>query len=360
LTATEITVAVGDVPRTFPTPDVLEIRFNNKRTKPHLSGAAIFLANGDRLAANPETIDDTKAIVRFAEFPGWPSAHVPLETIAGFILDMPEIAALRSETLRTVLDRKQKTDLVDLKNGDQAKGEFLELTKSALRLDSPVGETSIDRDSIRLVTMNQELISVPDLEGPAMLLALVDGSRITATDVSLDGQDRLKLKALFGAEMELPLAAMVSMRCLGGRAVYLSDLDPAQYAHKPYLAGRWELKTDRNVRGEPLFLDGQEYPKGLGMHSQSQVSYDLKGEYQTFRAVIGVDDAAQGQGSVAFVVEVDGEEKYKSAPQTARDAAVNLPSISVAGANRLTLKVEFAEFGDALDYANWCDAVLIR
>lgn len=360
LTADEVTLSVNDQPQKLDARDVLEIQFDHKRIKPHLSSAVLFLANGDRLAAKPETIDDTRALAGWEAFPGWPSVEVPLETISGFVLDMPEIAALRSDTLRTVLDRKQKSDLVDLKNGDQAGGEFLGLTETALRLDSPVGETAIERESIRLVTMNRELISFPDLQGPAMLLALADGSRITATDLKLEPDDRLKLTAAFGAKMDLPLAAVLSMRRLGGRAVYLSDLRPIQYEHKPYLAGQWDLKTDQNVRGEPFYLDGQEYPKGLGMHSQSSVSYDLKGEYQTFRATIGVDDAADNQGSVVFEVEVDGETKYKSDPQTARHTAIKLPPVSLAGAKRLTLRAEFAEFGDTLDYADWCDAVLIR
>jgi hypothetical protein len=360
MTGKEILLSLADQPQTFDTAEVLELRFDHKRIKPHLSTATIFLANGDRLAARPESMDDTKAIAHWEMFPGWPPIEVPLETITGFILDMPEIAAVRSEALRTVLERKQNTDLVNLKNGDQAGGEFLGMTETTLRIDGPVGETAIDRRSIRLATMNRELISFPAHQGAAVLFLLTDGSKITATDVSFDGQQRLKLKAAFGAEMDLPLSAVVSARCLGGRAVYLSDVSPTLYEHKPYLAGGWELSTDRNILGEPMHLDGQEFPKGLGMHSQSLVSYDLKGEYETFRATIGVDDSAGNQGSVVFVVEVDGQEQYRSEPQTAREKAISLAAIPLRGAKRLMLKVEFAEFGDARDYANWCDAVLLR
>jgi hypothetical protein len=96
------------------------------------------------------------------------------------------------------------------------------------------------------------------------------------------------------------------------------------------------------------------------MHGQSSVSYDLNGEYQTFRAAVGVDDAADNRGSVVFVVEVDDKEMFRSEPQTAKHPAIELPAISLAGAKRLMLKVEFGEFGDVLDYADWCDAVLVR
>ncbi len=360
LTAESSTVSQKNQARTFAAQDVLKIEFPHKRSKDHLSGAVIFLANGDRLVARPETIDDTAAKAQWDAFPGWKPVTVPLETIAGFILDVPDIAAVRAEALRTVMDRRQKSDLVDLKNGDQASGEFVGLTAKELRLDSPVGDTNIERDSIRLVTMNRELVSFPKVQGLSILLSLTDGSQITATDVALGNDDRLTAKAVFGAALDLPISAIVSIRCLGGRAVYVSDLQPASYEHQPYLAGKWELKRDLNVLGESLRLDGQEYPKGLGMHSRSVVSYDLNGEFQTFRATVGVDDAAQTGGSVVFAVEVDGKQVFQSEPQTARQPALNLPPISVAGAKRLTLRVEFGEFGDVRDYADWCDAVLIR
>jgi hypothetical protein len=161
LTAAEITLSINKQPRIFPARDVLELRFDHKRINPDLWGAVIFLANGDRLAASPESFDDAAATVRWTLFPGWKSTRIPLETVAGFILEVPEISAVRSLALRTVMDRRQKSDVVDLKNGDQASGEFLGLTEKTLRLETSVGETAIDRDSIRLVTMNRELISFP-------------------------------------------------------------------------------------------------------------------------------------------------------------------------------------------------------
>ncbi len=360
LTQRSVALSIDKRTRTFAARDVLRIEFPHKRLKDHLSGAVIFLANGDRLAARPKTIDDTAAQAQWTLFPGWKPATVPLETIAGFILEVPDIKAARAEALRTVMDRRQKADLVDLKNGDQASGEFVGLDEKVLRLESAVGETAIERDSIRLVTMNRELVSFPKVTGPSMLLSLTDGSQITVTDLKRAGEDRLAAKAAFGAPLDLPISAVVSIRCLGGRAVYLSDLEPARYEQQPYLAGHWDLKPDRNVLGEPLRLDGREYPKGLGMHSRSAVSYDLDGKFQTFRATAGVDDAAQAGGSVVFKVDVDGKQIFQKGPQTAGQSALMLPPISVAGAKRLTLRVEFGQFGDVRDYADWCDAVLIR
>lgn len=360
LTEKSLTLSIENQKQTFPMPDVWEIQFDQGRIQPHLWKSVVFLANGDRLLATPETVDETAATVRWVAFPSWKSVKVPLETISGLLLDVPEIAALRSQAIRTVLNRQQNADVVDFKNADQASGEFLGLNDKVLRLNSPVGETPIERRGIRLVTMNRELISFPKTEGTKLLISLTDGSRITASSLQLENEDELTINAVFGATLDLPLSALRSIRPLSGRAIYLSDLEPAKYEHRPYLAGEWELKADRNVLGEPLRLDSKEYPKGLGMHSQSQVTYNLNGEYETFHATIGLDDAAKNGGNAVFVVEVDGKEVFRSQPQTAKNAAMTLDPISLQDAKQLTLRVEFAEFGDVLDYANWVDAVLIR
>ncbi|MCA9068385.1 MAG: NPCBM/NEW2 domain-containing protein [Planctomycetaceae bacterium] len=360
LTEKSLTLSIENQSQTFSMMEVWEIQLDHARLQPHLWDSVVFLANGDRLLTHPETIDETNASLRWVAFPSWKSVNVPLETISGMVLDVPEIGAVRSQALRTVMNREQKADVVDFKNGDQASGEFLGLTDKVLRLNSSVGETPIERSGIRLVTMNRELISFPKPQGPKLLLSLTDGSQITANALSLENKEQLTVKATFGSTLDLPLSALRTVRPLSGRVVYLSDLKPAKYEHHPYLAGDWALKTDRNVLGTPLQLDGREYPKGVGMHSQSRVTYNLNGEYETFRATVGVDDAAKTGGSVVFVVEVDGKEVFRSKPQTAKNEAIPLEPISLERAKQLILRVEFAEFGDVLDYADWADAVLIR
>ncbi len=359
-TADEIAITQNANSRSFKMRDVLQIRFDHKRLKPHLAGSAIFLANGDRLAAHPQTIDDTAAQIQWQAFPAWKLLRVPLETIAGFVLEIPEIPIRRQRILRAVMNRAEKTDLVDLQNGDQASGEFVALTSEELRLQSQVGETKIPRRNVRFVTMNRELMSFPKRTGPALLLSLIDGSQITVTEAQMKPENRLAVKAVFGAELELPLTAIIAIRGLGGRAVYLSDLTPTEYKHQPYLKDHWELKADKNVLGLPLRLGGEEFPKGLGLHSRSVVRYDLKGEYQSFQALAGIDSQTVSGGNVIFAVDVDGKTVLETQPQTARNRAIKLPIIPLVDAKQFTLRVEFSEFGDVRDYANFCDAVLIK
>ena len=95
------------------------------------------------------------------------------------------------------------------------------------------------------------------------------------------------------------------------------------------------------------------------MHSRMAVTYPLKGSEQEFRATVGIDDLAGGGGSVRFGVDLDGERVWTSAELKGDTAAVKIPVIKLQGHQQLTLVVDYGEFADVLDYADWCDAVLI-
>ena len=99
--------------------------------------------------------------------------------------------------------------------------------------------------------------------------------------------------------------------------------------------------------------------KGIGMHSRSQITYTLDGTHRWLDGVVGIDDEAKGQGSVVFRVETDGKVRFNSGLLRGIDAPVKLGRISIQGARRLTLIVEFADRGDILDHADWGDVRLV-
>lgn len=356
--------------RSWATSDLLKAELTGRRLAPddstaangmRLGGAVVLLANGDRLVATPAlTDDDGNLAVTWSEHPSWPPVRVPLETIRGIMLDVSAVESVRHKTFQLLLDATRTNDVVFLKNGDRLAGELLGLDGSSLRLQTTVGKTEIERSGVRAVGFNSELISFPKAEGKRMLFTLDDGSRVTGHNVRLTSEGVIEIEALFGRPLSVPLSAVVTIRFLGGRAEYLSDLEPAEYRFTPYLAARWPLKNDSNVIGGPLRLQGREFPKGLGMHSQSAVTYKLDGKYQRFQAVIGIDDAAERQGSVVFAVEVDGKRVFESGVLTGSDPPQAIAPIPLRGADRLTLIVEFGPFGDVRDYADFCDPVLIR
>ena len=157
---------------------------------------------------------------------------------------------------------------------------------------------------------------------------------------------------------------VVALQGSGGEEfVYVSDLEPADYKHVPYLNIRWPYEQDRNVLGEPLTVGGKRYCKGVGMHSAARLTYRLDGKYQRFDAATALDDSTRGRGSVTFGVYLLRDGKWIPAAMSDIIRGGDAPedvSVDVTGAEAITLVVDFADRGDELDHANWLDARLIK
>jgi hypothetical protein len=111
--------------------------------------------------------------------------------------------------------------------------------------------------------------------------------------------------------------------------------------------------------GNTITLNGVTYPKGLGVHANSEVRLYLGGEYTTFFSKIGVDDEVGNNGSVTFLVYADNALLYNSGVMYG-SSATKIINVSVAGRNELKLIVNYA--GDNLDndHADWAGAYLVR
>ncbi|MEX0704768.1 MAG: NPCBM/NEW2 domain-containing protein [Planctomycetales bacterium] len=364
LSAETIRVRAGERSREFPTGDLLVLEFDDRALRAPRDAALVLLANGDRLFLRPEKIDETHLAARWTDGSGRP-VRIPLEAVRHVLFDPPRDHALRRDLLARLDHRDEQGDLLLLANGDRVAGEFDGFDGDAIAIETAGGPLRVPRPNVRALGFDPELVGLPAATGRRVIVALNDGSWITGR-LQPWRAGPLEIAAGFGETVELPLETVRSLRFLGGRAVYLSDLEPADDRHTSYLGATegdrpaWRLARDRGVAGGPLSLRGVPCPKGLGMHSRSAVAYDLNGEFAQLRSAIGIDDAAEGGGNAVFAVEVDGRRVYESPPLTGRSAVLPVGPIDVADAKRLTLIVEFGARGDIQDYADWLDAVLVR
>ncbi|MDB5387134.1 MAG: hypothetical protein JWM11_2780 [Planctomycetaceae bacterium] len=320
----------------------------------------LLLANGDRLGILPNGIDEEALRGSWNQFPAWPEVKVPLETLRGAVL-LPQRGLLeRSRILARLRDQKQTQDVLYLANGDRLAGQLEGLKKKFFQLKTAAGKTMLGVDAVQAFGMNPELTSFPTVKEPQTLAILEDGSQLAIGALKLVGGTELHCRAAFGADLIIPLEKVISLQFLGGRVVYLSDLEPSEFLSTPYLTRVWPLRRNQNAIGGPLRLGDREYSRGLGVHGQSLVTYDLKGEFATFQATVGIDAAAEGRGSVVFRVLADGKPIFTSDIVRGKTAPVPIGPLSMQSIKRLTLSVDFADEGDLLDHADWCDAVLIR
>ncbi len=114
--------------------------------------------------------------------------------------------------------------------------------------------------------------------------------------------------------------------------VSLTQLEPVRSN------GRWRgFEIEEMLSGAPLALAGKRYEKGLGAFANSEIEFDVKGLYDTFAVIVGVDGNSAGDGPAEFVILGDGRELWRSGALRKSDEP-KLAEVNIAGVRRLVLR----------------------
>jgi len=111
--------------------------------------------------------------------------------------------------------------------------------------------------------------------------------------------------------------------------------------------------------GSPMRIGDRDFARGLGHHANGEVVVELRGQYSSFRCLVGVQWQGGNRGSVVFRVLVDGQLKFETGPMSDSDPPRPV-EVSVAGARELRLVATDAGDGIGCDMANWAEAALVR
>jgi hypothetical protein len=316
------------------------------------------LTNGDQLAGT--LLDFSGERVRFqARLGTEQELTLPLSALSLLWVVAPDGEG--AGLYRQLAAQRRKRDLVLLRNGDKLEGTLTALKSGIVYLDRGAGKTiQVARDKIAALALSTELARTFRPKGTYGRLVLANGGRLSLMSAHADKQ-QLVGKSFFGAAVHVPVEQIVALDLRQGRAIYLSDLKPSRYEHTPYLGVRWPYTFDTSVAGQELRLGGNTYDKGIGMHSESRLTFELGGGYQWFEAWVGLDDQTGREGNVVLQVLVDGKPQELGAAKELSGGNKPLPvRIRVAGAQQLTLAVLFGRHGDVQDHVNWADARLIK
>jgi hypothetical protein len=267
------------------------------------------------------------------------------------------------QLLRQLLAGSRPKDLVLMRNGDKVAGNVQALD-SASACTAEVGKKQVELPwaDIGVIAFSTELLAVKPPAGLYYHLVLADGTRLSVLSPSLaKGAAVLAFKTLFGTPVDVPVKHIIALDVRQGAAVYLSDLKARKFEHTPFVGTSWPLVLDGSVAGGELRLAGSTFDKGLGMHAQSRVVYDLDGQYRWLEALVGLDPEHGKKGRVHIRVLVDGKEKdigWKK-ELTASDGPLAI-RVDVAKGRELTLEVLFGSLGDVQAHVNWADARLVK
>ena len=138
--------------------------------------------------------------------------------------------------------------------------------------------------------------------------------------------------------------------------IYLSDLQAASATSS---WGPAELDQSNGHDGQndggTIRLDGKKYTKGIGVAGDSQVVFNLDGEYSRFFSDVGIDDAAGKNGSATFKVIADGKIIFDSGLITG-DSPKQGINLDVSDIKQLKLVTTDGGDGIQSDLADWASA----
>ncbi|MEM6800581.1 MAG: NPCBM/NEW2 domain-containing protein [Bacteroidota bacterium] len=125
------------------------------------------------------------------------------------------------------------------------------------------------------------------------------------------------------------------------------------------------IRKNTNLRGGTMAINGKTYTHGIATHANSDIVYNLGGEFAAFTSDIGVDNTAPttSAASVQFEVLGDGNRLYISPVMRAADDAISI-NVDVSGVQTLLLRVHElpaqspARDPDSNDHADWAAASL--
>jgi len=101
------------------------------------------------------------------------------------------------------------------------------------------------------------------------------------------------------------------------------------------------------------------YERGVAVHSQARLGWNLNGTYTRLRALSGIADLVGDQGDCAASLSVDGKVVW-SKDSVRGGEKPQIIDLDLTGAKKLELRVEYGARYDIADHFILADAYLIK
>ncbi len=260
-------------------------------------------------------------------------------------------------------------DLVRLKNGDQVEGFFINVNTDKLQITTNANDsatTDIELSKVDRIAFGgvSPARAVPPLSAR---LTFLSGSTLT---VPLTDKNKtfswsvgdITLKDPAGQERKTTPDQVSAVEVLGGRVVFLTEIDPASDQQTSYLGTVWPTQVNKNVLGGTLKVGKNIFGRGLGVHTRSILTYDLQaagGKFDALTLRAGLDDSSAPYGEANLSIVLDGKVLWEAKGMKAGQISEEL-NLPLKEGKMLELHAEPAGKLDVLGRVDWVNAALIR
>jgi hypothetical protein len=250
-------------------------------------------------------------------------------------------------------EKNEDIEVLDAVEGTFGDGDQMaETVKFTFPQDGPAPRKDIKdkqpKDQSIRMSRVAGMILVQQLEKPlppALCKVLdTEGNELVVSAIERNGKS-YKLTSVVGVAIDLPEEKVSKFDFAAGAVRYLSDLEPVHLE----LSGSnpEQYQKDKNLDKRPIRLltdpamgKSEIFPKGLTLKAKTVITYELKGQYKAFRAVIGVDADPENVASSHVKLTIDDGMAVLWQGKVKRgDKPVDL-NISVQNVDRLKITVE--------------------
>lgn len=341
---------------TLPTREVVLLSSDKKIAPP--VGWKLRLRNGDLVYGEPVAMSGQSITFKT---PDLGNVNLPLRSVA-------ELSAASARPTRGSAGDAQH-DFIKLKTGDTIEGILSSFAPGKLQIAVGADNTQTDIELARVDHISFGGVAAPRTVPPlSARFTFITGTILTIPLEKPENFSWSISNVTFadpaGGDPHKTIAdKLVSVEVLGGRIVFLSDIDPAKDEQSTYLGAKYPTQVNANVVGGPLRVGGTTYARGLGVHTQSTLSYDLDGTFEALTFRPAIDDAAAPQGEANLSVSLDGKVVWhldNLKPVAPHGAAPDVVTLPIKGVRKLELHAESPGKMDVLGRVDWLNIALTR
>jgi hypothetical protein len=287
---------------------------------------------------------------------GGQEIKIPLEAVSWILNDAQD--AKGREEWQNQLRKKGNTDLVALTSAEgkinYVRGTFGEGDEEGktISFESSSGaKRPLSLSRIHAMSF----VRKPGAERPAALCKVHDTARnvLVAAKVALDDSG-FQVTTVSGIKVLLTRPQAARLDYSQGKLTYLSDLEPVKVVETSNVDRIDHFRRDKNLDGGPLRVGKEVFSKGLALHAYTELVYDIGGQFEEFKTVLGVDPQVGGEGRVKIVIEGDGRELF--AGQIQRTDERRPLVLPVKNVKQLRIVVSSAGLLDLGSHVNLADA----
>lgn len=249
-------------------------------------------------------------------------------------------------------NRDLTRDLVVLRKGevlDHLEGTVIGIGEKTIQFLLDGDEVPVKRERVFGI-----VLAKGEVQSPSLIRCDLDNNETILVDqVSLaDGKWTLSRQGQnYNAELEY---GPISIDYSSGKLVYLSEQEPRSAKYTPFFGYTWEYRKDRSFEGRPLAVGQRTYRRGLAVHSKSELTWQLGGEFRRFQTVMGYDPEISTASTALVRILGDGKELLKV--DLVRGNPPHSVDLDITDISQMTIVVDFGtdevDIGDRIHFGN--------